>query len=1456
MQDGSPADEAADVKKIVDQLFAAYKQARAGQYDRALAELDRAYKAILDLRVYSRSPLSHDLKWSCEQIRLYWTMCKDLPKKEFPLRTPSDTPEKQLEAVRSVIAKIGKLEEARSRAVKSAEQTENQRKALAMTVGAVAKRLKSKEDEKELLAAVDHLETEKNNAVAERNTVARERKDLDETVHEVAKRLEVKPVRADILPAIDSLRMGTTRPETAEQLVQAGRQHLQMGRLDQARDLLAKGPVKGKVTPELLALRGEARWLAYLRQKRQARQAPSKSDAEVKQAIADLQKADTPEAVFLRGQIEELAGKAEDARKIYADGLKRFAEHKRIFQGAIDRLDTQTAEKETSLLPEQHERVRALLPGLLAALLTGVAPPPIEAKPAGNGLAQLERLTREVQAQFETAYRQAARDRDWKTARANLAALEKNLAELKQLYQLYRPRESTPEVLQRCFEQVRLYWIVCEKLAKRLPAVNAPFAKQSAAVTASLDEITAKEKTIEALAMRLKSKPKDLLAAVDQLETQRNAAVMERNSTLQELAKRLKVKPALADIVAEIERRLGPPQTAEQIVQAGREQLRCGHLEKAQKLLANDPIKGKTTTELLGLRGEARWLAYLSRKRQARQSLSKEDGEVKQAIADLQKADTPEANFLLGQIEELAGKPEEARKVYSGGLTRFPDHKRIFQSALDRLDTRPADVPVARLRRAPGSPLVALVTMFRPALPRDPDTAEAGFSFIEAVKLAEKHDYDGAIKALQQARTVHDRRRLTQPHLRPNPVSDPNDVIFLRCCDQLQAYWAMRRELHQRKYELQPVSRPAGEQVRALVAGLAQRQREREELEKARRAAEASLKAARARAEEFERAICDLARELKTQPNVPAIISAVNHLKGAASPQTWRTLIAVAAELDRACFLSSAGYDMVKAVRALIQSRKDALEGKSRAERALCDLRKKADGELALLRQARDTALEQKARALTEKERAEQSADSALRQKEQAEKETRLVSARLDQARQEARELNQTVSAVAGKLGAGESRPDLLRKIDWLHLGRRPEQVLSLWATLLRDPRHEAPAGDALEDAARILRQPADSAEAREVRGLALTVRGLALRNTQRYPEARKALEQALEAPRRPAGGDWQTVAQAALAEMSSLPAYYHRQARARFDAGQFRQALDLLDSALAQAPDDGKLRALRSRTLLALATTRSGNRLATDDDQVRQAAADAARAVADGAGAEGLYAQGQVAEALGQWARAESFYRDAHRKHPRRDEAGICYRAALARALLRQATLSRTVPSRAVLDEAFALVEACVRSGHGEGHVLRARVLALRGDWTEALRELARPGSAGKPLPAEYADELHYVVSHHPLFHRPAPVEEPDRLGADRCFNLGVAQYVARSYAEAEESLALAVRHHRDDARHWYYLGLAQLARGKPHLAADSFRQGARLEKRGLPQTADVVRSLERVQGEPRRVLNSYRKR
>jgi hypothetical protein len=91
---------------------------------------------------------------------------------------------------------------------------------------------------------------------------------------------------------------------------------------------------------------------------------------------------------------------------------------------------------------------------------------------------------------------------------------------------------------------------------------------------------------------------------------------------------------------------------------------------------------------------------------------------------------------------------------------------------------------------------------------------EAGFVFQEAVNLADRHEYDKAVEELRRAREVHRQRRRAFQERRGtlNKFSDPNEDIFLQCCDYLEAYWKLRKRLKEenpdlRRWGLRPTGR-------------------------------------------------------------------------------------------------------------------------------------------------------------------------------------------------------------------------------------------------------------------------------------------------------------------------------------------------------------------------------------------------------------------------------------------------------------------------------------------------------------------------------------------------------------------------------------------------------------------------------------------------------------------------
>jgi tetratricopeptide (TPR) repeat protein len=136
-----------------------------------------------------------------------------------------------------------------------------------------------------------------------------------------------------------------------------------------------------------------------------------------------------------------------------------------------------------------------------------------------------------------------------------------------------------------------------------------------------------------------------------------------------------------------------------------------------------------------------------------------------------------------------------------------------------------------------------------------------------------------------------------------------------------------------------------------------------------------------------------------------------------------------------------------------------------------------------------------------------------------------------------------------------------------------------------------------------------------------------------------------------------------------------------------------------------------------------------------------------------------------------------------------------------------------------------------------------------------AKDGGPRGPDPLLLPDwrELEKAARPEPL---PTPAGTPDLKRADRAYHLGREHYTRGDFAGAERAFREAVRWHAEDARHWYFLGLALLQQGRTDLAHGSFREGGRREQQNRPHSADINLSLERVQGPARQALNAHRSR
>ncbi len=223
----------------------------------------------------------------------------------------------------------------------------------------------------------------------------------------------------------------------------------------------------------------------------------------------------------------------------------------------------------------------------------------------------------------------------------------------------------------------------------------------------------------------------------------------------------------------------------------------------------------------LALRGEAQWRSYLLRQRQQGQAPKEGDQSVEEAKATLTKSKTPEGTLWLGQIQEGLGNLAGARKIYEDGLKQYQDKPalaRMFQTALRRIEAL-EDVPeqegvdekkleIKGLRQGavgrpgPGLMFVALLgeppTADKAAAPAE--ELEAGDYFWEALQLARQNKYAEAIHTLDRAATVHKQRRFLRQNKSQNPKSDPAEQIFLKCCQELEAYWKLRLRLAEGGY--------------------------------------------------------------------------------------------------------------------------------------------------------------------------------------------------------------------------------------------------------------------------------------------------------------------------------------------------------------------------------------------------------------------------------------------------------------------------------------------------------------------------------------------------------------------------------------------------------------------------------------------------------------------------------
>jgi hypothetical protein len=829
------------------------------------------------------------------------------------------------------------------------------------------------------------------------------------------------------------------------------------------------------------------------------------------------------------------------------------------------------------------------------------------------------------------------------------------------------------------------------------------------------------------------------------------------------------------------------------------------------------------------------WSAFV--KEQAAKDVQppfKADAEpVKKALADLSTAigkKNADALMLRGQIFELTGEPAKARDDYKAGAEQFKDNaglKERFDTALLALNLRSPQQD-ARRPRFPreglnAENLVLLLLAFQAGGGDKAKTnEEAGVRFWQAVKLARENKYGEALKALAEARARHAKRRFLMLKKQQNPLSDPTEEIFLRACDELKAAWELDARLRNPDY----LKAGAKDRIPA-VDGL---------LKKVETVAKAEATSGLLK-ELSDKLLNDkvadkpedlitlvLAERKKITDKVATLEKNVEAMKKDALAQDEK--------LKDAAKLAKETGDKLKVAELQVR---DLKEGNAQANSALKDIATAAGIKFADLKEDGKKLVQ----AVQEKDKL----------------------AKMKDPKGEIRKLETALAADRATL-----------KQRW-----NPEEMLGYWLPILQQGRSKAQFGaKAVQDADRVLTS-AKSTETDKAR--AQVIQGLALRNEDKFAGAKPILEKARGAL---AGspGPWLAAADLALKEVSDPAGYYTAKAEALATQGRAAEAASTIYQALKVVPGKkGKLLALRS--LLALENARAKGPVAPGNATVQAAAKDAKEAAAEGL-AEGHFAAGRVAEELGQFKAAIDSYRAAVKAAGDDVALGSRYRIALARALLREASPGKpaevrrpgkfpALPANLLLavtllqaesdetegspaqKEAEKLADEVLAKGDKAPFDARAQAWAVKGLFTRALGVYAKGLRDEGLLAPVYANRLNDLVAKFLDEKGPDSRNVPDPLNGERHYAAGLNFYFAKKYANAEKELRAAIEDDNNDARYYYFLGLARLAQGKRG-AAEDFDQGARLERLGRPGRAAVSRALERVQGPARFRLNEVR--
>jgi tetratricopeptide (TPR) repeat protein len=186
-----------------------------------------------------------------------------------------------------------------------------------------------------------------------------------------------------------------------------------------------------------------------------------------------------------------------------------------------------------------------------------------------------------------------------------------------------------------------------------------------------------------------------------------------------------------------------------------------------------------------------------------------------------------------------------------------------------------------------------------------------------------------------------------------------------------------------------------------------------------------------------------------------------------------------------------------------------------------------------------------------------------------------------------------------------------------------------------------------------------------EARSKARFVQGLALRNLEKFGDARTAFAETLKTVQAlPKTGTWTKAVAQAQREITDPTAYYIPRMDGFRTERDYKSAFDEANTALKAMPEDARLYALRG--LIRYESVRGqGAKIPADAQKEIRADTDMA-AMDEKVAAESAYIVGLLEEDLGNWPEAEKNFRQALKLHQGAPEDAGKYRVSLARLLLR----------------------------------------------------------------------------------------------------------------------------------------------------------------------------------------------